>query len=180
MTFFKALISLAILVLLTAPVTILATTDDAPGSYDHRLFPRFKPNYYHLFTTITEQNDHFEFVMADGKEQQVDGKVYKAIYGNDMETEASSQAEIVDYFKRIIEGMGGTKLFDGYDERHGPIQTYRFEREGKEFWVEVRVAGDGADYVLTVVERDAPEKSAKPAEKGGKEEKPPASKKEKK
>lgn len=120
---------------------------DRKGSKDHPLFTRMPGTY--IMGYRQTKFDAYNFHLADGSEQTVEGALYVIEYHTKKGEERASALEIVRNHQAAITQIGGEVLFD--NKTH--ITTMRIAKDGKEMWAKVD-AIEGA-YTLTIVERKA-------------------------
>jgi OOP family OmpA-OmpF porin len=97
---------LAILVVLLGSGAALAVKPDRPGCSDHPLFPTRMPNY-RIEECEVKQFDAYEFRVANGKKQTVEGKLTFIIYAIDDRKDEPSGVAIVRNYENALKKIGG-------------------------------------------------------------------------
>ncbi len=144
--------------MLACAVPAVSRAEDAEGAKEIPYFSRM-PGFAISETTLKEF-DTYQFY--DGKKiVSIEGRYHQNHYERPEEAGPTvSLLQIRRNFASAIRAAGGTILFDGQveafdDTRSGAdIVWGRFERAGKDVWVEAWPYGDN-NYYLTVVERQA-------------------------
>lgn len=114
------------------------------------------PNYG---ITAADDKEFADFEFFDGKKPvRVEGKLWIREYVVKPDAKAASDLQIRRNFANAIRGMGGTILYDGKCQAEGccdTMTTGRVTKGNKELWVYVKPCNEGADYLLTVLEKEA-------------------------
>ncbi len=142
----------------TCAVPAVSRAEDAEGAKEIPYFSRM-PGFAISETTLKE----FEaYQFYDGKKiVSIEGRYHQNHYNRPEEAgPVVSELQIRRNFTSAIRAAGGTVLFDGrvegFDDTRSSsdIIWARFDRGGKEVWVEAWPYADN-EYYLTVVEREA-------------------------
>ncbi len=147
-------ITLLMLVLLHV-FLLQAQNNDVRGSKDYDLLDRM-PDYY-ILNYWDYQFDSYEFTIAKGQKQVVEGRkiVIRYEYQNafDRNIKKPSYLQILRNYSNAIKKANGEILFE---HRKAYFGDYFLKTlQGKEVWVEVKTAPDnGRRYTLTIIERE--------------------------
>lgn len=104
-----------------------------------------------------------EYSFFDGKNAvKVEGKKWVRYYALKEGAKQASELQITRNYANAIRSIGGTVLFEGVcgDEKCGdatdrPAVFGKVTKGSKELWVEVYAMSGGAEYNITVVEKEA-------------------------
>lgn len=144
---------LAALLCLSIPAA--AQQKDEKGCADHPLFTRMPDSWIH--SCKVREFDFFEFVVGmDNKKRPVKERVEGAFWKINYYPQAKavskpSELQILRNYENAVKKLGGTSL-----AADKAWETFRIEKDGKEFWVELRADFTGK-YFLTIVEKKAME-----------------------
>lgn len=141
----------ALLVVLAAPVFAASDPQDQAGSKDPALFNRMKG--FHIYRYEEKQFDTYDFPVASGKTQAVEGhSVYVDYYANEGVTNPSS-IQVVRNYTNAAKAIGGTVVYEFED---GGLQyaTIKVVKNDVETWVFVDGGANGS-YKLNVIEKEA-------------------------
>jgi OmpA-OmpF porin, OOP family len=134
--------------LLSAATWAAAQQKDATGCKDHPLFTRM-PGYW-IRSCSTKEFDVHTFVTAEGKTQDVEGRVdVLHFYPQATATTKPSALQILRNFENAVAAQGGTTVAAVKDRR-----TFKIVKDGKEVWVDLAAEFTGK-YFLTIVEKAA-------------------------
>lgn len=139
---------LATILFCAAATTMAAPAQqpDNPGFKDPALFSRM-PAFYGDAVHETEF-DAFNFRVKDGKEERVEGHLYRYLYRWDEARGARpSSLQVIRNYQNAAKRIGGKVLFEN-DEG----TTMLVSRGGKETWVYVEPYG--SQLTLVIVERE--------------------------
>jgi outer membrane protein OmpA-like peptidoglycan-associated protein len=144
---------IACLTLAATAAFAAAPMKDLKDYKDPALFTRL-PNYYlaSAGSFQEKQFDFFEFVAGKaGKKERVEGHKTYHRYAFDRSTGApASSLQIIRNYQKAAAAIGGKVLWEDRE-----TTTLCIARNGKESWVEVRSMFGGANYAVTIVEREA-------------------------
>jgi OOP family OmpA-OmpF porin len=130
--------------------TALAVQPDRAGCKDHPLFPTRMPNY-RIAKCEVKEFDAYEFRVANGKKQIVEGKFTIIDYSMDDRKDEQSGLAVVRNYENALKKIGGAVLAsDPQRWMTGSVVV-----DGKEVWVEAE-KGNGAIW-LRIVEKQAME-----------------------
>lgn len=142
------LLVLAGLALLSGPV-FSATQEDPPGSKDHPLFNRM-PDFHIDSYSFKEFDKYDKFMVAKGRNVDVEGRRYVIAYYVDRGKKAPSETQVIRNFTNALSKIGGEVLLET------PGNVYmKLVRDGATTWVHVRTKNRGAGYTLNIVEQKA-------------------------
>ena len=145
----RLLASLAVLVATTA----LAAGDpqDKAGSQDPPLFTRMKG--FHIYNAEVKEFDRFEFPVANGKTQVVEGRSFEVNYYANEGLTLPSGLQVTRNYANAAKAIGGTTVYEYED---GGIQyvTLKVTKGGAETWAYVYGADNGM-YTVRLVEKQS-------------------------
>jgi OmpA-OmpF porin, OOP family len=142
-------VTLIMLSLLIAHICCLAAdTPDTKGCKDHPMFTRM-PGFW-IHHCDEKQFDAHSFTVADGKTEQVEGKVTKISYypQNSMQSKPS-EIQILRNFENAVTAIGGSVVWSGKGK-----ETLKVVKDSKEIWIEVGAEFTGK-HGLTILEKGA-------------------------
>ena len=140
-----------------AALSIASTTfgqEDKPGSKDYPGLTRM-PGY-----SITQYEDNsfdsFDFQLAGGKTEKVEGHHYsfRYDYRRDSQSPTRSMLEVVRNYENAVRSVGGKVLFEECTGT-GCESTVKFLKGGLEVWILIDVYERGAMYKVDIVEKQA-------------------------
>lgn len=125
-----------------------AQQKDVVGCKDHALFTRM-PTYW-IHSCTEKEFDRRTFVLGEGKTMEVEGHLWDLrYYPQATATSKPSDIQILKNFENAVLKLGGQRVAT----RKGK-DTYKINRDGQEFWVEVSAEFTGK-YGLLIVQREA-------------------------
>ena len=125
---------------------LMAQQKDDPNCKDHPLFTRMPDSWIHGCST--KEFDAYDFKLAQGKTERVEGKCWKINYYPQAKAVSKpSELQILRNFENAVKKLGGTVL-----NQTKASETFRLAKDGKDIWVEVRADFTGK-YFLTIVEK---------------------------
>jgi OOP family OmpA-OmpF porin len=143
-TLAQAVVGTAILLVVATAAS--AQQKDVAGCKDTPLFTRM-PGYW-IRSCSAKEFDVHKFVMAEGKTQDVEGRVDALqFYPQATATSKPSALQILRNFENAVAAKGGTVVAAVRDRR-----TFKLVNEGKEIWVDLAAEFTGK-YFLTIVEK---------------------------
>ena len=80
----------------------------------------------------------------------VEGRYYDLRYTLNKGAEAPGKLHVLRNFGEAVKQVGGTVLFEKHDNAY-----FRLEQNGKEIWVRLQSAANGAYYYLYIIEKTA-------------------------
>jgi OOP family OmpA-OmpF porin len=150
-----------ILVIGIVGLILLPTMSGAQDSEfkDTPYFSRM-PNYT-IYDAADIEFDSYNFF--NGKNcTAVEGKKFKRTYTLKEDAKKSSVIQISRNYANAIKNMGGTVIFEGApqnaecaDNNGLQMVVGKIIQKGNEMWVEVVPTGDGGDYYLTLIVKEA-------------------------
>lgn len=130
-------------------VTCYAQQKDNVECKDHPLFPKRMPGDYWIHSCKTSSFDFFEFVVAKGKTERVEGKLWRINYYPQATAKTKpSELEIQRNYENAAIAAGGEVI---YSEKGR--STLKLNKDGKEIWVQVSAEFTGK-YSLLIVQRE--------------------------
>jgi OOP family OmpA-OmpF porin len=140
----RAMFVLLSFLCITVPVS--AQQKDNPKCKDHPLFTRMPTSWIHSCTE--SEFDAYEFIVAKKKTERVEGHLWVIRYYPQAASKIKpSELQILRNFEAAVKKLGGTSVF--VEKNRG---TFRVEKDGKEFWINVAAEFTGK-YFLTIVEK---------------------------
>jgi len=124
---------------------------DAEGCQDPALFSRMPG--FHIYRCEDLQFGRFEFPVAGGKTQAVEGRSFMVIYYADEGAPRPSGLQVTRNYANAAKAVGGQQLH-GYEDGGIEYVTLKVARGGAETWALVVAAGND-QYQLQLVEKQA-------------------------
>lgn len=141
----RTLFLTAALVLLLA-AGLAAQQKDDPKCKDHPLFTRM-PDYW-IHGCKQAQFDAFEFTVAKGKKEAVEGQYWwLSYYPQATAVSKPSQLQIQRNYENAIQKLGGTVVWS-----EKGLSTLKLLQDGKEIWIQLAAEFTGK-YWLTIVQK---------------------------
>jgi len=141
----RTLALMLLLVFLTTAGVAVVQKDD-PKCKDHPLFTRM-PDYW-IRSCKQVQFDSYEFVVAKGKKEAVEGQLWRiTYYPQATALSKPSQLQIQRNYENAVQKLGGTVV---YSEKG--LSTMKLVQDGKEIWVEVQASFAGG-YGLSIAQK---------------------------
>ena len=131
-----------------------AQQKDDRNCKDHPLFPNRMPGDYWIHHCKSSQFDAFEFTVAKGKKERVEGE-YWAVYYYPQATAKQKPSELMiqrNYENAVVKA-GGKVV---YSEKGK--STLKLVKDGKEIWTQVQAEFTGK-YSLIIVQKQAMEQA---------------------
>jgi OmpA-OmpF porin, OOP family len=140
---------LMLLALATVPGSAAAQQKDTTGCTDHPLFTRM-PTYW-IRSCNAKEFDARTIPAGEGK-LTVEGRTWELVYSPQATAKTTpSELQILRNFENAVATLGGTVQASSKSRR-----TFKIEKDGREFWVEVRAEFTGK-HGLTIMEKGAME-----------------------
>jgi len=137
---------LALIAILSIPLPAAAQQKDDKDCKDHPLFTRMPDYWIHHCKEV--DFDAYPFVIAKGKTEQVEGKLWQINYRAQSTLKSKpSELQIVRNFENAVKKLGGTVV---YSEK--PKTTFKVNKDGKEIWVDL-LTDWTSSYTLTILEK---------------------------
>ena len=149
----RACLSLLLGPILLAPLALRAASDpaDKAGSRDPNLFSRMPG--FHIYNYEELEFDRFEFPVASGKTQAVEGRhVHVDYYANDGIT-LPSALQVTRNYTNSVKAIGGKVVYE-YEDGGRYYTTFQVVKGNAESWAFVEGSGNGM-YNVHVVEKEA-------------------------
>ncbi len=149
----RLLTVLAASLLLVTSTSAFAASDpqDMAGSKDPALFTRMKG--FHIYNYLEKDFDRFEFDVASGKTEPVEGHhVYVDYYLNDSQ-KTPSAIQIVRNYTNALKAIGGTVVYE-YEDGGAQFATMKVVKGDAQTWASVSAQGNGM-YKVHVIEKEA-------------------------
>ncbi len=141
----RALFLTVAMVLLLAAGLVAQQKDDS-NCKDHPLFTRM-PDYW-IRGCKQVQFDAFEFTVAKGKKEAVEGQYWwLSYYPQATAVSKPSQLQIQRNYESAIQKLGGTVVWS-----EKGLSTLKLVQDGKEIWIQVAAEFTGK-YWLTIVQK---------------------------
>ena len=135
----------AVLFLMAAGLAAVVQKDD-PKCKDHPLFTRM-PDYW-IRSCKQLQFDSFEFVVAKGKKEAVEGQLWRLDYYPQADAVSKpSPLQIQRNYENAIQKLGGEVVWSEKGR-----STLKLVKDGKEFWVDL-IAEFTGKYWMTIVQK---------------------------
>lgn len=138
---------------LFAPLALLAASDpeDKPGSRDPGLFSRMPG--FHIYNYEELEFDRFEFPVANGKSQAVEGRRVSVNYYANEGIKLPSAIQVTRNYTNAVKAIGGKVVYE-YEDGGRNYTTFQVMKGNVESWAFVEGSGNGM-YGVTVVEKEA-------------------------
>ena len=144
----KTLIVMTGVLLFLLATSVVAQQKDDPKCKDHPLFTRM-PDYW-IRGCVQKQFDAYDFTVAKGKKQPVEGQFWRIDYYPQASLVSKpSELQIQRNYENAVKKLGGTILWS-----EKSLSTMKLIQEGKEIWVELRVEFTGK-YWLYIVQKES-------------------------
>ncbi|HEX7503135.1 MAG TPA: OmpA family protein [Acidobacteriota bacterium] len=144
----KRLLVLTLIMVFFATAGFAVLQKDEPKCKDHPLFTRM-PDYW-IRSCIQKQFDAYDFTVAKGKKQPVEGQFWRIDYYPQADAVSrASELQIQRNFENAIQKLGGTVV---YSEKG--LSCLKLVKDGKETWIEVRAEFTGK-YWLYIVQKES-------------------------
>lgn len=148
----KRFTGMLLLLICLAPIPqALAASDpsDAAGSKDPNLFSRMPG--FHIYNYQQLDFDRFEFPVASGQNQAVEGRhTFVDYYANDG-IKLPSALQIARNYSNAAKGIGGQTIYE-YEDGGSQYLTLKVVKSDAEAWALVEGAGNGM-YKIHVIEK---------------------------
>ncbi|MFN7987545.1 MAG: OmpA family protein [Thermoanaerobaculia bacterium] len=138
---------------LVAPFALRAASDpeDKPGSKDPGLFSRMPG--FHIYSYEELEFDRFEFPVASGKTQAVEGRRVSVHYYANDGIRLPSAIQVTRNYTNAVKAIGGKVVYE-YEDGGRNYTTFQVAKGNVESWAFVEGSGNGM-YSVTVVEKEA-------------------------
>jgi OmpA-OmpF porin, OOP family len=134
------------LILIVSAVGLMAQQKDDPKCKDHPLFNRM-PGYW-IHGCVQKQFDAYNFVVAKGKKEPVEGQFWRIdYYPQNSLVSKPSELQIQRNFENAIKKQGGEVVWS-----EKGLSTLKLVKDGQETWIEVRAEFTGK-YWLSIVQK---------------------------
>lgn len=139
--------------ILLAPFALRAASDpeDKPGSRDPGLFSRMPG--FHIYSYEELEFDRFEFPVASGKTQAVEGRRVSVNYYANEGIKLPSAIQVTRNYTNAVKAIGGKVVYE-YEDGGRNYTTFQVAKGNVESWAFVEGSGNGM-YSVTVVEKEA-------------------------
>jgi OmpA-OmpF porin, OOP family len=142
----KTWIVLMSVLFLVLTMGVPAQQKDDPKCKDHPLFTRM-PGYW-IHSCDEKQFDAYDFVVAQGKKERVEGHLWRInYYPQSTMTSKPSELQIQRNFENAVQKQGGEVLWSEKGR-----STMKLAREGLEIWTELRTDFT-AGYALFIIQK---------------------------
>ncbi len=111
------------------------------------------PNYEDIVQNDKEF-DAFEFWNGKAK-VSVEGKLWDRLYHIKEGVTRASVLQIKRNYSNAVKAMGGSVVFDGLYEGGSPVLVLKASKAGKEIWIQINPEGEGYEYHLYMIEKEA-------------------------
>lgn len=128
-----------------------ANPKDCDGCKDPALFSRM-PGFY-IYNADERDFGRFEFPVASGQTEAVEGAFHYIDYYADDGTKLPSAIQIVRNYVNAATAAGGARLYE-FEDGGSEFVTLKLVAQGQEAWAYVEGAGNGM-YKVTVVAKEA-------------------------
>jgi outer membrane protein OmpA-like peptidoglycan-associated protein len=119
---------------------------DNANCKDHPLFTRMPDSWIH--SCDEREFDAYEFTVAKGKKQTVEGKYYRLSYYPQAAVKTKpSELQIQRNFENAVNSLGGKSIY-----KEKSKETFTIVKAGKEIWVELTTEFT-AKYGLKIIEK---------------------------
>ena len=146
----KTLAWVGVLLLLAASAFAQPLQKDDRNCKDHPLVPDRMPGDYWIHSCKESPFDAFEFTVAKGKKEAVEGEFWAIrYYPQATAKQKPSELMIQRNFENAVVKAGGTVV---YSEKGK--STLKLTKDGRETWVQVGAEFTGK-YSLTIVQKEA-------------------------
>jgi OOP family OmpA-OmpF porin len=134
-----------------APAWAGSDPNDAEGSRDPALFNRMPG--FHIYNYEEREFDRYEFPVASGRTQAVEGRyTYVDYYANDGIT-LPSAIQVSRNYANAVKAIGGTAVYE-FEDGGRQYLTLRVVKGDTEAWAHVEAGGNGM-YTIRVIEKQA-------------------------
>lgn len=142
---------LFVVLAIAAPHQLLAGSDpnDCEGCKDPALFNRMPG--FHIYRTQDVDFDRFEFPVASGKSEQVEGHHFYYDYYANEGIKLPSGLQVVANYTNAAKAVGGKKVYE-YEDGGTQYATLKVVKNDRETWVMVE-AGNNGMYKVNIVEK---------------------------
>lgn len=145
----KKNIAVMVLAFLCA-LPLLGQQKDNANCKDYPLFTRMPDSWIH--NCDQREFDAYEFTIASGKKQPVEGKYYWLSYYPQAAVKTKpSELQIQRNFENAVKSLGGKSIY-----KEKSKETFTILKAGKEIWVELTTEFTGK-YGLKIIEKGAME-----------------------
>ncbi len=148
----KFILFILLSILLAAPLhQALAAGDpqDCKGCKDPALFSRMPG--FHIYNRQDIEFDRFEFPVAPGKSQNVEGRHYYVNYYANEGIKLPSALQIVRNYVNAASAIGGKEIYE-YEDGGNEYATIKVVKGDAEIWAQVEGAGNGM-YKINIIEK---------------------------
>jgi outer membrane protein OmpA-like peptidoglycan-associated protein len=146
----RALIGILLLLCAAGALAQAPLQKDDRNCKDHPLFPDRMPGDYWIHSCKSSQFDAFQFTVAKGKKEAVEGQYwYLSYYPQASAQQKPSELMIQRNYENAVVKAGGTVV---YSEKGR--STLKLTKDGQETWVQVGAEFTGK-YSLTIVQKEA-------------------------
>jgi hypothetical protein len=142
------LLALGLLLLAAAPAF---AQQDEEGCKDHSTFARITG--FHISGCEDEDPSYFEFDVAGGRAQRVDGHYWKIDYWLKDNARQPTTAQIIRNYWNRVAARGGTKVFEEVTPAEATLTAKMPGLKGAgAIWLQVHVTMEGEVYSLAIVQ----------------------------
>lgn len=144
----RTLVIASVMLFLAAGAFAQALQKDATGCKDHPLFNRM-PEYW-IHSCQQKQFDAYDFPVAKGKVETVEGEYWRANY-RVQNTAASkpSELQVQRNYENAVVKAGGTVVYSEKSKN-----TFKLVQDGREIWAHL-VSDFTGGFILVIVQRQA-------------------------
>ena len=144
----KRFLLLTLIMVFFATAVVAVVQKDDPKCKDHPLFTRM-PDYW-IRSCKQLQFDSYEFLVAKGKKEAVEGQLWRLDYYPQADAVSKpSQLQIQRNYENAIQKLGGEVVWSEKGR-----STLKLVKDGKEIWVDLTAEFTGK-YWMTIVQKQA-------------------------
>ncbi|MFT3737083.1 MAG: OmpA family protein [Rhodocyclaceae bacterium] len=130
-----------------------AAPNDAPKSKDHPLLSRYPDSH---IVEYAKNFNSFEFAIAGGKRQAVEGDATRIVYFHNNGDKQPSALQLIRNYQNAIKSIGGEVVYERLPrDADGGETTLKVTTGGKEVWVRIEpgiFSAPTQSYLVQIVE----------------------------